>query len=507
MNDNKRIARNAVIIYVRLIIATVVGLLSSRFVLRGLGVSDFGLYNVVGSIVTMMAFINNIMVSSTYRYVAFEQGKGKEGDVNKVFNTSLTIHICIAVVVLFFSLTLGEFYIDNYLNVDPGKLGVARFIFWTSILSCMISMCCVPFTGLLTAMEKFNVMAIVEIMQRIFVLVLSIVLMHYMGDRLRLYGLCIACFNILFSLVYVIFCISKYRAIVKWQFQRDKRLYREMLGFSGWIAFGAASGMAQHQGGSMIVNYFFGTILNAAYGIANTINSLVGQFSRALAQAAAPQITKSYSGNDINRSIDLASYISKYTVFLMLLFVVPICLEIDSILNIWLGKDSVPPYASIMCQLMLINLTMSGMGEGIVNLIQATGKIKWFQIIMSTISLLALPAAWILYNKGAEPYILLVCFIVTGIVNIVLRPILLYKLINFNVRRLLNITYLRVLYVIISIVPLFVIVQQYPVNHVRSFISIPISLLYIMVSMWLLGFNIDERNRIKTIVKNKIHIR
>ena len=505
MNDNKRIARNAVIIYVRLIIATVVGLLSSRFVLRGLGVSDFGLYNVVGSIVTMMAFINNIMVSSTYRYVAYEQGKGKDGNVNKVFNTSLMIHICIAAVVLLLSLTIGDYYIDHYLKVEPEKLGDARFVFWTSIISCVITMCCVPFTGLLTAMEKFNVMAIVEITQRVFVLVLSIVLMYYMGNRLRLYGLCIACFNVLFALIYVVYCFTKYRQVVQWHFQRDKKLYREMLGFSGWIALGAAVGMGQHQGGSMIVNYFFGTILNAAYGVANTINSMVGQFSRALAQAAAPQITKSYSGNDVNRSIDLASYISKYTVFLMLLFVVPLNLEIESILNIWLGKDAVPPYAAIMCQLMLINLIMSGMGEGIVNLIQATGKIKWFQIIMSTISLLALPAAWFLYKQGSEPYILLVCFIVTGIINTLLRPYLLFKLIHFNVRRLLNVSYLKVLYVILCIVPLFIIVQRFPVSNLRTLIVVPLSLLYILTAMWVVGTGKEEKKRIKNFILIKIH--
>lgn len=503
MSENTNIAKNAIIIYIRLAITALVGLLSSRFVIRALGASDFGLYNVVGSIVTMMAFVNIVMVTTTYRYVAYEIGKGVAGSVNKVFNTSLMIHFIIALIVFILSATLGELYINNYLKVDPSKIGDAEFVFWTAIGSCMISIVSVPYTGLLTAYEKFSVMAVVEIIHRLIVLVASISLMFFLGNRLRLYGICVGGFNALSSLSYIVFCHIKYHSQIAFHFQKDRGLYKKMAGYSGWIALGAASSIGQTQGAAIIVNHFFGTILNAAYGIANTIYNMVSQFSRAISQAAAPQITKNYSGRNEQRSVELASYISKYTVFFMLFFAVPIIVETDFILDLWLGKDAVPPYSSVMVKLMLINLTIGGMGEGIATLIQATGKIKIFQIIGSFITLSSLPIACFLYANNAEPYVIIICFIIGAAINLSVRPYLLYKLIHFDVRRLLDISYFKIIYVVLCIVPMYCLVQLFDDSWMRFLIVIPLSMIYLLAVIWLVGTDKNERNRFVEFIKRK----
>lgn len=504
MSDNKKVAKNAIVIYVRLIVTAITGLLASRYILKALGANDFGLYNVVGSVVTMMAFVNTVMVATTYRYIAFELGKKDQGNVNKIFNTSLVIHIAIAIIVLLFSLTIGEYYIDNYLKVEPEKLGDARFVFWTAIASCLVNIYSIPFLGLLTAFENFRVMTIVEVAHRVAHLVLCYVLMFVLGNRLRLYGLFSAGFGVLFSLAYILYCYKKYYRRVEFHLYRNKSLFKEMVVFSGWTAFGAAAIVGQRQCASVIVNHFFGTLLNAAYGVANMVNTMVSQFSRALSQAAVPQITKNYSGNNVQRSVDLACYISKYTVFFMLIFCVPLLLETDFVVKIWLGGDDIPPYTVIMCQLTLINLIIGGMGEGLSALVQATGKIKWFQIILSTTSLLALPMGWILYAMGFPPYTLIVCFIITAFINLVVRQILLNKLINFDVRRLLDISYFRILYVCLVTVPIFFVVPIFQEGWCRFLIAAPCSVLYTLTAMWVVGTSKTEKARFVDFAKNVI---
>lgn len=503
MNDNKTIAKNTVIIYIRLILSAVIGVFASRFILRALGAGDYGLYNVVGSVVAFLTFINTVMVATTYRFIAFEIGRKEDGKINKIFNISRSIHIILALIVLVVAATAGVYYIDNYLNVDPSRLSDAKFVFWCSIIACMLSIINVPYVGLLTAYEKFIIISIIEICRQLLILSTSIGLFFSSTNRLRLYAILMALVVISVSLLYMTYCSLVYKEQIRWSFQKDKKKYKEMIGFSGWIAIGAAASVGQQQGAAIIVNHFFGTLLNAAYGIALTVNNVIGHFSRAIAQAAAPQITKKFSGEDQQGSVDIASYISKYTVFFMLLMSVPLLLETNFVIDLWLGKDAVPEYTIILCQLTIINLCIGGFGEGLNTLIQATGKIKWFQIIMSNTALLSLPLSWILYKYSFSPYTIVNCFILMALINLVVRQLLLNKLLQFNVKRLIQISYLKVVYVIIAIIPWFVFVPLFPEGWFRFLTVVPCSVIYTILIMWIFGTDKGERSRIKQIIMRK----
>jgi len=497
--DNILILKNSGILFLRLLFTSVIGLLTSRFVIRSLGASDFGLYNVVGGLVVMMAFFNTVMTSTTYRFIAFEMGKGNNEGVNKVFNISLVIHMCLALLVLVLTETAGVYYVNNFLNVDAGKINDALFVLRFSTYAIFFSILSIPYQGLITAQEKFAVQAVIEIFRSVFAFFAALTIVYYMGNRVRLYALLIVIVNMVPALLFFSYCKRKCSEIVKWNFQRGKSKYKEMIGFSGWIMIGGAASVGQTTGSALIINSFFGTVINASFGIANQVYSLVLMFAQNLGQAAIPQITKSFSSGNTNRTLSLAAYISKYTCFLMLLPALPILLETDFLLTLWLGD--VPPYTMAFCQLMIINALIGGLGGGLPAVIQATGKIKYFQIILSTTSLLSLPIAYFLFRAGYPPSFILVTFISTAVINVVVWQILLKKIIDFDVNFFLKTAYLKILYVSVLIIPLFFIRDFFQAGFSRFIFFSLFAVSWLSAAIYFVGIESKEREMMGQILK------
>lgn len=501
-NDNILILKNSGILFLRLLITSVIGLLASRFIIRSLGASDYGLYSVVGSVVVMMAFLNGTLTTMSYRYIAFEMGKGNSEGVNIVFNISLFISLCLALLVFLLTETAGVYYVNNYLNVAPNKLSDALFVLRFSTYAIVFSIVSIPYQGLVTAQEQFVPQAIIEIIRSLLAFLVALTIVYYMGNRIRLYALLIAIVNIVPALLFFTYCKRKYSKIVKWHFQRGKNKYKEMVSFSGWVLLGGVSSIGQTSGSALIINAFFGTVLNAAFGIANQVNSIVLMFSRNLGQAAIPQITKSFSGGNTDRTISLSAYISKYTCFLMLVPALPILLETDFLLTIWLGV--VPPYTVIFCQLIIINALIGGLGGGLPAIIQATGKIKYFQIVLSTTSLLSLPIAYFLFKAGYPPFSILVAYIATAAINVVVWQILLKKIIDFNVSFFLKTAYLKILYVSVLIMPLFFIRDFFPAGFSRLIFFSLFAVGWLSTAIYFVGIESKEKEMMGQILKKFI---
>jgi O-antigen/teichoic acid export membrane protein len=489
--------------YVRLVLTSVIGLVAARFVIQNLGASDYGLYSVVGGIVVMLAFLNTVMVSTTYRYIAFEMGKGELDEIRKVFNISLVIHLGLAFLVLILTETAGVFYVNNYLNVEPGKVPDALFVMRFSALATFFSVASIPYQGLVTAQEKFGVRATIEIIRSVLALLAALVIV-FSEDKLRLYAILIAVANGTPSLLFFFYCKKKYKEITQWQFQRAFSKYREMLEFSLWILIGAAASVGKVQGSALIINAFFGTVLNAAFGIAKQVNGVFLMFSRNLGQAAIPQITKSFSGGNTGRSISLACYTSKYTCFLLLIPSLPILLETNFLLQAWLG--TVPPYTAIFCQLMIVDALIGSLNAGIPTVVQATGKIKNFQIILSTTSLMSLPIAYLLFKAGYPPYSIQFAFISTALVNVVVRQVLLKQLIDFDVIYFMKTSYLKVFYVVILVLPLFFIRDMFPPGAARFFLISFFSVCWLGIVIYLAGTEKKEKTFAAEIIR-KIFIK
>ena len=491
MTANSRIAKNSLILYIRLIVVLFIGILSSRFILQALGASDFGLFNVVGGIVSIMAVLNNVLVSTTYRYIAIELGTGAEDAVNKVYNISLVIHIILATIVFLLSETIGVFYIKHYLVISNGKLDDALFVFRLSILSTVLSILSVPSQGLIFAKEKFSVTAIVEIFRSSLALIVTILVLFYSGNKLRFYAGLITIISILPSILYFLYSRYQFSSLTKWNFQKEKEKYKGIVSYSGWLMFGAAASVGEIQGSVIIINLFFGTLVNAGYGIANQVNNLVKMFAQSLNQATIPQITTSYSGGNMERNMQLVVFSSKYAFFLLLIPSLPILLETEFILKLWLKE--VPEYTVIFIQIMIINALISTMNSGIYAAIQASGEIKYFQIILGAFTLSGLPISFILFKYGLPVYVSLLVYSVLYIVNFFVIHILAKRILQFNTREFFNNAVSKMVKVFITITPLFLVTKVFE-SSIQLFIGISIfSFIWLLVSIYVFGMDNKER--------------
>jgi len=498
VENNRLIIKNSGILFFRLIVTSAIGLFTSRFIIRSLGASDFGLYSIVGGIVIMMAFLNTIMISTTFRFIAFEMGKGNKEGVNAVFNLSLVIHLCIALLILVLSETAGIYYVKNYLNVASDKIPDALFVLRFSTYATVISIISIPYQGLITAQENFVSRATIEVIRSVLGFVIALIIMYYMGNRLKLYALLVTIASIVPSVLFFTYCKKKYSEIVKWNFQRKKSKYKNMLNFTGWLTFGTVGWVGQRQGSDLIINIFFGTMLNASIGIANQVNSIVLMFARNLGQAAIPQITKSVSGENLGRTNTLVAYISKYTCFLMLIPSLPILLETEFLLTLWLGD--LPPYTIIFCKLLIINGFIESLSSGIPSVIMATGKVKYFMVLSGLISLISLPIVYLLFKIGFPPYTIGLVFILTGAINIVVSQVLLKKIINFDIRFFLKTSYLRILYVLTLLMPLFFIRDLFPAGISRFIYFSIFAVGSLLLIIYLVGIEKKEKDILNQLI-------
>jgi O-antigen/teichoic acid export membrane protein len=455
MTDNSKIARNSIILFLRLIVVSIIGLVTSRLVLQALGVSDYGLFNVVGSIVGIMALLNTVLVSTTFRYIAFELGAGDEVAVNQVYNTSLVIHTTLAVVVVALSETLGVGYIRSHLNIEQSRVADALFVFRMSVAGTAVSILGIPAQGLVVAKERFGVVAVVEVTRSCLALGVALYILRTIGDPLRLYAALIAVVTIIPALVYILYTRRYFPDLTQWAFPRSTTRYREMITFSVWILFGASASVGEIQGSALLLNAFFGTLVNAAYGVANQINTMIRMFAQNVNQSAIPQITKSFGGGDTNRTNSLVAVTSKYTFFLMLIPSVPLLLECDFFLNLWLKE--VPAAAPLFVRLLIVNSLFAGMNAGVPAAVQATGNIKYFQIVTSTLSLLPLPIAYFLFTHAYPPQTLFVVSTVFAMVNFLVAQILLKYLVRIDMTMMMRRCYSRIVFVGLAITPLVLI--------------------------------------------------
>lgn len=491
MSSNKTIAKNSLILYFRLIVVSLLGMVATRYVLKYLGVSDFGLYSVVGSVVVMMNFFNTVMIATTYRYVAFEMGRDGGKNVNKVFNISLIIHLAMILVVVALSETIGMWYIRNKLTLDAGRLDDAIFVFRMSVLAAVFNILSIPYQGLITALEKFSVRASIEILRAVLNISLVLLLGLFVAEALRVYAIMMTGLAFFSSILFITYCRIYYSKFVQLKMQYERVKYKEMIAFSGWTMIGAAAQVGKDTGSQLIINVFFGTILNAAFGIANRLNSFVKFFASNLGQAAIPQITKSYSGGDHDRTKQLVTYISKYSFFLMYLPALPLILETRFVLKLWLGE--VPEYSVEFCRLMLFNGLIDSFMAGVPAAAQASGRIKWFQLSMSVIMLLSLLVSYWLFKLGLPPFSIIIAYISSSAMNVFVSIYLLKRILNFDVHYLIFNSYLKIIFVFLATLPLYYI-SRLMETSLMTFILISISsVIWLLVVIYKLGLEQKEK--------------
>lgn len=502
MDANKRIVINTGVLYSRLIITTIIGIISSRIILDALGASDYGLYSVVGGIVTFLNVIGTTMVSVSYRFLAVELGKDSEGDANKVYNTVYVIHLVLAFFLIIIGETLGLYYVNNILNVAANKLHDAQFILHVSLFTTAISVMSVPANGLIIAKEKFVFTTITEIGVSIIKLCLLIWLSYFQGNRLRVYALIIAGVTIVTRFAYLIYCRKNATSIVKWNFNNRWSDYKAVFFFACWSLFGAVATIGKEQGSAMIINFFFGTSINASYGIASQVNSYILTFSKSLNQAAVPQIMKSYGGGDQKRSLNIVYAITRLSTLIMLIIVVPLMLCLDDVLRLWL-KD-VPEYTSIFTSWMLISGVVMVLGSGFDPCIQSTGNIKSNEIGYGLINLALLPIIYVLYKLGCPPYVNVIVSSALAVVTRMFQVFIMKKQTNFQFLVYFKYSLLpSFLTIIVSFVPLLCLRLIWGHSVIHTITYFLIGVLWTVFSIWMVGIKNSERQMIVSELRKK----
>ena len=500
MKENSRIIKNSLILYVRLTIVSVTGLLSSRYILEALGAADFGLYAVVAGVVLMIAVLNDVMVSTTQRFITYDLGKYEPEYVNMTFNTSLLIHISLAILILLVSETLGVYIVSNYLTIELGKLEDALFVFHLSMISVCFTVLQVPYQGLLIAKEKFSITASIESIRSINLLLGTLFLLYYPGNRLRLYAVIVVAVSIITFALYFFFSRKRYKVITKWNLTLNFKKIKEMLSFSFWIMFGASASIGEIQGSALIINNFYGTVLNASFGISNQVNNLVKTFAQSVNKAFIPQVIKSYSSGNLNRSIKLVVTSSKFSFFLMMVPSLPILLETDYLLKIWL--TTIPEYTAIFIKIMVVNALIFTVNAGIPAAIQASGKIKYFQIILSLLKLLGIPISYLLLSKDFPPYFLLYTYTALAVISLFIRQLLLKKIVKMDLSEF-YLAYFKMFLVLLLILPLFSVVDYFDEGFIRFLSISSLSIIWLGAVIYGIGMDKSERNTILNFVKKR----
>ena len=502
-SENKKIVKNTVINYTGLLINTILGVFIARYVLMALGASDFGLYGVVGGLIAMLNFLSTALTTTTRRYINVELGK-TDGNPNKIFNICLIIHVVFAIVVLLVAETIGLYYIYNFLNVASGKLSDAVFVFQVSTIAAVIGIMNVPYQAVIEAYERFDLMVLINVFNTILKLVFVICLLSYDGNILRVYALGMSFLSIILFIFFRIVTYRNWHDLTRLKFYKGKSIYKEIIVFNNYTAMGALAYIGRIQGSTMIVNFFFGTIVNAAFQIAYTIENYCSLIVNNIGKAAWPQITQSFSGGKYDRTIHLTECMSRYTILLTLLVTVPLFVELEFILNLWL--KNVPEGALLLCYLTLIDAVVRSACGGTSALIQASGKVKWFQIVDSALSLLTLPVAFILYKLGSPKETIIYLYIISTIIVRVASFILLKKIVDFDIMHYVRNVYSPFL-VVVVVSAIYVFIYW----RVAFFESVFMHLMGVLISLFVItivcfcgGLEKQERLLITKAIRNRI---
>lgn len=415
--NNKRIAKNTIFLYLRMFFSMGVSLYTSRVILEILGILDYGIWNIVAGVIAMFSFLNISMSTATSRFLMFELGKKNKENYQQVFSGACTIHLVIAILVFLLGETIGLWFLLNKLVIPINRMFAAIIVYQIAVFSTMINIMQVPYNASIMANERMNIYAYVEMVNTALRLVIVISLYFIPFDKLIVYGLLSFFITLVIAIFYKVYC-SKMFIGCKYIISRDKNIIKPMLSFSGWDLYGNLSVMARTQGVNILLNLFFTVSMNAASGIATQVQTAVMNFASNIVQAFRPQIIKSYAVGNYDRMSSLILKAAQYTSMLLLLFTIPLCLEIEYVLSIWLME--VPSYTAIFCIYTLVFNIFTNIAGCVVYGIHATGKVKRISVINGTLYLLVIPISFLCYKLGGQPqiaYLFNVCAVICGMLS------------------------------------------------------------------------------------------
>ena len=468
-----------------------VGLYTSRVVLNTLGATDFGLYNVVGGFVYMFTFINSAMAGATQRYLTFELGRGDFNRLQKVFSTSINVHLIISLIILIAAETLGLWFVYNYLTIPEDRFNAALWVYQASILSTIIMMLSVPYNAAIIAHERMSAFAYISVLEVVLKLVIVYALTVSEADKLILYAVLMLLVQILIRLIYGWYC-GKHFPETKYSIIFDKKLIREMTGFAGWSLFGNLAAVTFTQGVNVVLNMFFGPAVNAARGIAVQVQTAIKGFCQNFQTALNPQITKTYATGEYQYMHRLIFMSTKFSYFLLLMISLPVMLEADTILTWWL--KTVPEHTVSFVRLVLVASMIDATANSLMQGASATGKIKIYQSVIGSILLMILPVSYVTLKLGGQPESVFVVQIIIFAVAQIIRIVIIRPMIHLSLREYFTKAVIPILTVTLVSVVIPVIIYVFLDSGIcRFFVICIVSLLSVGFAILFLGLNHSER--------------
>lgn len=501
--NSKRLAKNTLILYVRMVFTMVVALFASRIILNALGVEDYGTYNAVAGFISMFSIISNSLTSAISRYLTFELGHGDLGRLKETFSASLIMELGIIGVVVLFGESVGLWFLNAKMVIPEGREFAANVVYQFSIITFILNLFIVPYRASIVSHEHLNIYAFTGIGRSVLVLLISYVVDWANGDKLILYSFLLLLISLLEQFFFYFYCKRHFQEC-HLQKIKDRGIFKNIFSFAGWNFFGAGSGVVRDQGVNVLINVFCGPVINAARGIAMQVSSAVSQFASNFMTALKPQITKSYAAGELDSSITLTMRGARFAYYLLLIPSIPLIFEAPIVLKIWL--DLVPDHTVLFVQLVLAYVMFESISFTPTTLLLATGDIKKYQILVGTCQMLNLPICWIMLYFGVMPELTILCNIIVAAGCLVIRIYMLHSMLGLSIKDFIFDIVLRLIIVTtLSIVVPLICVNLFPQSILRLFVTTIASVVVSSIVILAIGMTRGERIAILNQIKKFIH--
>ena len=503
-SSKRRLVQNTAVLYLRTLITMVISLFTSRVILQNLGVEDYGIYTVVGGFVSMFAIISSTLTGTTQRYLTYEIGKKEKSDPQRVFGISMNIHILLSVVIVLLLETIGLWFLNNKLNINPERLTAANWVYQFSIISFVVNIISTPYNAVIIAHEKMKAFAYISLFEVVLKLIIVYMLVITPWDRLCVYAFLLLLVSLLIRAIYGVYC-GRHFSESKYKYYKGKELYKEMFTFASMNFIGASADILCNQGVDVILNLFAGVTANAARGIANSVQGAVSKFVSDFTTAIKPQIMKEYAAGNISSSLDLCYMGSRFSFFLMLFFGLPISINAPYILNLWLGME--PEYTADFLKLTLLMASIMVLSYNVTTIILANGNLKSFTFWIGLVRIAMLPIIYVTLKLGAAPQIAYLVIALFEFLALIVRLLVTQRLLSRNVIvEYAKYVFVPLLFVTAISVPSSFYISSIFENNLRGFLIETLICLFITsISIFFIGLKKEERlfayEKIKAIIR------
>lgn len=496
--NTKRIAKNTLMLYVRMLFGMLVSLYTSRVVLNALGVEDYGIYNVVGGFVAMFSIISSSLSASVSRFLTFELGRGDMQRLKEIFSTSVLIHIALAVIVLILAESVGVWFLNTHMTIPAERFTAANWVFQASIVSFMFGLFSVPYNASIVSHERMSAFAYIGILDIILrlLIVLFIAYAPFHFDRLIVYSLLLVGVGTSLQCVYWTYCRKNFEECRQVRVFFNKTCWKEISAFAGWNFIGSASTLVNNHGINILLNIFYGVVVNASRGIAVIVNNAIGAFVGNFATAIRPQLTKSYAVGDKGYMFSLAERGARFSFYIILFLALPVALETDFILMLWLTQ--IPEHTINFVRLLLL-LSLCDVFSGTLVTIQlATGNIRNYQIVVGGTQFLIFPLSYICFKYGSSPESTYIISIFISLLCLILRLFFLHRMVGLSIKKYLrDVCGNAILVMVLAAVIPILVHNNMSYGWWRFLVVTFISVICVLISTYFVGCSVVEQQFVK----------